>query len=435
MDLTDKRFLITHTLVQNIMGSTVAVLEIADYLQHCGASVEVFAGSLGSPMSEEFSKRGIAVCVNEDKQYQLTDYDYIWINSQVFPLALVDQLRTVPQDKWPYFVFNHMSALDFAADEHPYLYLFEEKLSSLSVFVSEESRKALARYYEQKIEPTALFPNASSDAFSGCGRPSKSLARVAVISNHVPSEVIDAIGLLRQSGVQVDHIGVGGEVKLVSPEVLSDYDSVISIGKTVQYCLMAGVPIYLYDHFGGFGYLDSQVCELAASRNYSGRGGDRFTAERIAREIVEGYPAARTWACENWQRYSRQYSIAAVFPSVLGQAVKKNPEPFSNAFLNALKASQRFGFRFYSFWGEKDRYMWDNEKLRGSLREQAEDFDRERACMHLRVSELEDRLTETQETLRALRDSETYRIGKIIVFPFRLLKELVIHFMNRRADK
>lgn len=32
MDLTDKRFLITHTLVQNIMGSTVAVLEIADYL-------------------------------------------------------------------------------------------------------------------------------------------------------------------------------------------------------------------------------------------------------------------------------------------------------------------------------------------------------------------------------------------------------------------
>ncbi len=255
------------------MGSTVAVLEIADYLQHCGASVEVFAGSLGLPMSEEFSKRGIAVCVDEDKRYQLTDFDYIWINSQVFPLALVDQLRTVPQDKWPYFVFNHMSALDFAADEHPYLYMFEEKLSSLSVFVSEESRKALARYYEQKIEPTALFPNASSDAFSGCGRPSKSLTRVAVITNHIPCEVIDAIGLLRQSGLQVDHIGAGGEVKLVSPEVLSEYDSVISIGKTVQYCLMAGVPVYLYDHFGGFGYLDSHICDLAASRNYSGRGG------------------------------------------------------------------------------------------------------------------------------------------------------------------
>lgn len=69
--------------------------------------------------------------------------------------------------------------------------------------------------------------------------------------------------------------------------------------------------------------------------------------------------------------------------------------------------------------------MWDNEKLRGSLREQAEDFDRERACMHLRVSELEDKLTETQETLCALRQSETYRIGKAIVFPFRLMKEFV----------
>lgn len=75
--------------------------------------------------------------------------------------------------------------------------------------------------------------------------------------------------------------------------------------------------------------------------------------------------------------------------------------------------------------------MWDNEKLRGSLREQAKDFDRERACMHLRVSELEDKLTETQETLHALRESETYRIGKVIVFPFRCVKELAIRTMKR----
>lgn len=40
------------------------------------------------------------------------------------------------------------------------------------------------------------------------------------------------------------------EYKSITLEILSQYDVAITIGKTVQYCLVMGVPVYVYDKFG-----------------------------------------------------------------------------------------------------------------------------------------------------------------------------------------
>ena len=37
----------------------------------------------------------------------------------------------------------------------------------------------------------------------------------------------------------------------------------ITIGKTVQYCLLSATPVFVYDYLGGFGYLDASNIERA----------------------------------------------------------------------------------------------------------------------------------------------------------------------------
>ena len=59
----------------------------------------------------------------------------------------------------------------------------------------------------------------------------------------------------------IDAIG-SEKPAITSAELLDHYDCVISIGKTVQYCLVQGIPVFLYDRFGGPGYLNESNYDL-----------------------------------------------------------------------------------------------------------------------------------------------------------------------------
>jgi hypothetical protein len=64
---------------------------------------------------------------------------------------------------------------------------------------------------------------------------------------------------------------------------------VVTIGKTVPYCLALKIPVYCYDHFGGPGWLHEENLDLASQNNFSGRGFSGKTPQAIALEIAEGY--------------------------------------------------------------------------------------------------------------------------------------------------
>lgn len=88
----------------------------------------------------------------------------------------------------------------------------------------------------------------------------------------------------------MDIIGEQGVVREVTPDLISQYDCVFTIGKTVQYCMISSTPVYVYDRFGGFGYLDAENFEKCAYANFSGRGGITKSSEEIASEIIKGIP-------------------------------------------------------------------------------------------------------------------------------------------------
>ena len=111
---------------------------------------------------------------------------------------------------------------------------------------------------------------------------------IIVVSNHAPREIID---LQKFEDISVTFFGLGcSNYQLITPEVLSKYDVVITIGKTVQYSLGMGIPVYEYDHFGGIGYITAENFEDTRKFNFSGRSSCRkISSEEIHNELIQGY--------------------------------------------------------------------------------------------------------------------------------------------------
>ena len=81
----------------------------------------------------------------------------------------------------------------------------------------------------------------------------KGIKNLAVLSNHYVGEIASLKDI---SPFNIDYYGKQySKPVLMTPEILLKYDAVITIGKTVQYCMGLGIPVYEYDHFGGCGFI------------------------------------------------------------------------------------------------------------------------------------------------------------------------------------
>ncbi|MGH7218326.1 MAG: glycosyltransferase, partial [Candidatus Microsaccharimonas sp.] len=78
-DLKGKRFLITQSSLRVIAGSEINTLEIADYLQSCGAVVTVYTYFFSEPISTYFHEKGINVVTDETK-LDMKSFDYVWVH-------------------------------------------------------------------------------------------------------------------------------------------------------------------------------------------------------------------------------------------------------------------------------------------------------------------------------------------------------------------
>lgn len=99
-----------------------------------------------------------------------------------------------------------------------------------------------------ETESAFVYPNsARSEFFDYSYSRNSSLRSIAVVSNHVPEELRQFAILVGDSGVNVTFIEKDDNYELATPELLSNFDLIISIGKTVYYSLAMGIPTYMYD--------------------------------------------------------------------------------------------------------------------------------------------------------------------------------------------
>ena len=245
---------------------------------------------------------------------EISDYDLIWsqhgqfLHNMANPNLLLNWRGA--------FISVHLSYY------HPietYHYPIAKRFSSLRVFNADVTRDLLDGSDQS---PDALvLRNAAPLKFHR--EPKKylqKLSRILVVSNHLPSELFDAIKHLDRNGIDVKIIGQKYNSKIIEPRDFSDVQAVISIGKTVQYALVSGLPVFCYDHFGGPGWLNDSNFERAEYFNFNGTcSASKMTSEDIAQYIVSGYEEAFAFSQRKWRYHSDRYNLDRHLDEILSR--------------------------------------------------------------------------------------------------------------------
>lgn len=417
MDLTNTRILISHTTIAQVMGSTIVTAQLASCLKRKGAEVVVFASTFEGSLKEMFERDSIPVITDEEADLDLYSFDYVWVNSQVLPFAFVralDSFNAASEQEQeerlpnlPRFIFNHMGAMEAVCDEYPYIPLLEESIASLEVYVSPEARDAMQPFYDEALNegiPQAIFPNPAPSEFAFDRLVPAKRAHpqsVLCVSGHMPAEVGEALELLREQGLSVHHIGAGADEREVTPEVIQSFDAVITIGKTVQYCMLSATPVFVYDYLGGFGYLDAENIERARYANFSGREGVKMTAEEIVEALLDNYEAATVYFFSQREAWRKLYSLDERVDEVFALAQPREALSFPYlGYTKVLLQQERFAVRFWRTWAEYHTlFAWTEDS---------------REMIDQLVSSVED-----------IKGSMSFKAGRAITSPARLVRDLL----------
>ena len=126
----------------------------------------------------------------------MSKLDYIWIHSQVLPLSIIRSLNKKLPKNIAKFIFLHMSGLDSVPDEKPYIYLLEEKLSSLSLFISDETKKKIVKLLNKNMNFSFFKNPAPVELCQTSYKINKKINKILVVSNHPPDELLEACKIL-----------------------------------------------------------------------------------------------------------------------------------------------------------------------------------------------------------------------------------------------
>ena len=275
-----KRVLMTNFFFAKYTGSELHVLEMARLFEKRGFEVTIAVFEKAYPLLAKTDTIRVVEVLNEE----LENFDYDIVFVQHYPvLDFLCCKYNISYKKLivsKLSVINDLEHLPVCASEADYI-----------LCVSDECADEVYKMLE-KTSKVRVFKNSVSDEFFDSYENKAKyyeLKKIAVISNHVPEEVQELAEIL-EGQCSVDYIGIQYSPKLVDAKLLKQYDLVITIGRTVQQCFALGVPVYVYDYFGGPGYINDENFVEAEKNNFSGRGefGTR-TASELKTDIVSNY--------------------------------------------------------------------------------------------------------------------------------------------------
>ena len=186
-----------------------------------------------------------------------------------------------------------------------------------------------------------MFRNPAPSEFKNLSKRkvSKTLKKLLIISNHPPIEVLEAKKKLIESGIKVDTFGEGQDKYVpLSPEILKKYDAAITIGKSVQYCIVGSFPVYIYDWYGGPGWLNKDY-EKTKINNFSGRFSEHKTGEKIAKEIIDGYSDALDYHINVLSKRNEEFELPYVLKELFNELKARKIEPLNSEYVESVKAA------------------------------------------------------------------------------------------------
>ena len=327
------RVLLGTTSFEHVAGSEILLLELAEALTAEGYGCDLAAFDIALPIRPLAARAGIQF-LRKPAEIRPLSYDIVWLQTQIGPAMNFTTAEGAVEKTL--VAFAHLDLRWKLAGPGVVL---EDLVADRFMFPSLE---AAAHFRARGLGgPRAhVFHNAAPAAFKrDAGKPRQRLRRILFVSNHLPPEIAEAAALLRSQGIEAVHWGQSGDVRgaRLLPRHLDEADAVVSIGKTVQYALRARLPAYVYDHFGGSGWLTPDNLGATAWHNFSGRCVRRTLApEAIAREIVSGFPAASAAAAAFTDDQLRPFSLEHQVKRLLAGVAEATP---AEARLQRLRGS------------------------------------------------------------------------------------------------
>lgn len=322
------KILVLNHHLKEFAGSELHTFDVCVALKKMGHDIMVGTFFYNQPLQALFEKENFVV-INflkttcEDKYFDL-------IIGHHFPV-LCDVL--IEQNiKCKKLIFHSMSFFEPLEE----FVIFNEDYCLYTVNSEENRHKKL----ENSIREAIVFPNSiPAYFFNYYSDTEKPLHSVAVVSNHLCEEVNEAVKILIGKGINVTIYGYGHghRSEHITPELLLQYDTVITIGRTVQYGLALGIPVYCYDHFGGPGWITTHNIEVASNFNFSGRCCyEKKSSEKIADEILGQYALATQDRFFLHDFSKKHYDLEKNMNYLLNQTQKKLDFCLENALQNAL---------------------------------------------------------------------------------------------------
>ena len=286
-NLENKEILISVARLHDFGGSEITSLELIDYFLQIKCKVSIATFDCNKKFLDYFKKKNVTF-------YNLLD-SAPFQNKKIFELGWIHHSVTAyklmlnENVTFKKVIFSSLSF--FEPIESPPISSIPFDLYLVN---SAENYNFYKKNYPAFHHKTLLYPNPAPSRFWELKRANnKILKNIAVISNHIPIEIHESVYTLRSEGFNVDIYGFAGLVTRINPQIIGKYDAVISIGKTVQYCIATKTPIYCYDRFGGDGWLTKKNFNRNMQFNFSGRGGEGSKSSKvICGEIKNGYTTA-----------------------------------------------------------------------------------------------------------------------------------------------
>lgn len=303
------QILIATSRFQDLAGSEITVLEYAIELSKQGNSVSIASFLQSERYKDECAQNGIQLSTFDDGALINKDWDIIWVFHQPTFYALFAKWNYSTK----YTIFSSLS--HFEPLESPPIEIFPLNIVTTN---SEENLSFFKRHYPDYSNRAMVLPNSIPGDFWVNNNGSNS-GKVLIVSNHIPTELLELKQILEEQGTEVDIYGAGYIAERITPSVLSDYKLCISIGKTVQYCLALKIPVFCYDHFGGPGWITAKNIMTAAENNFSGRCTlTKFSAIELLNKINDVNIPSFTELEKNYEFAKERFSLRKNITEVVG---------------------------------------------------------------------------------------------------------------------
>lgn len=217
--------LLTNLYLAQRSGSELHILELAEAFNTAGWDVTCYALVIAYPLKSAFIRRGITLVEFGEENLLEPQYDVFFAQHHI----VSDYLWSSTTIDFGVVVASSLGP----SNEHEKLPRFKEHID-IALFNSEETRSANAADIPE--ERAMLFPNAAQKTFFEAVRTRSRPRRpehIAVISNHVPNEVRQLASLLAGSPRSIEFFGLEYCSVEINRELLSRYDVVVTIGRTV----------------------------------------------------------------------------------------------------------------------------------------------------------------------------------------------------------